>query len=264
MSRSRYTEHELRRLHGYLDRLLGIVDRMHEHGLRVRSDDHFGFVALSFLSKQAVHAASIVRLETLRDVELVARTMLDGFAQLSWIAQDRDVRALEYRGFAAVQDWLLLHAQLGRGEEVDDESRARVEENFREYGQPFKHQAGRARAQGKTSYGASWLPKSVEDIFSELGVEYLYHIYQGLSEWVHWDVRGIATSLAKTDRGVTFAATSVERAVMACHVAVVCLLQAAGAVAQHLTLPAKAELDGLYAEYAAVYEPRFREPPRGE
>ena len=61
-----------------------------------RTDDDLLFMALCFVAKQLDHIESIRRLVPSKDTGLVARTMLEGMAQLYW-AYEEPLRSSRWR-----------------------------------------------------------------------------------------------------------------------------------------------------------------------
>ena len=64
---------------------------------------------ISYLAAQFEHMRSVLQLESAgqhRDAWLIARTMIEGYAQLSWaLSNDSGVRVEEWFWFSAVEDW---------------------------------------------------------------------------------------------------------------------------------------------------------------
>ena len=81
----------------------------------VSDHDHFGFMCLTYLSKQNDHMSSILALSPIRDVMMIARSMIEGVAQLLWAKLDPDVQPGKWMAFSVVHNWKLMRHKLSRG-----------------------------------------------------------------------------------------------------------------------------------------------------
>ena len=78
-------------LAAYLSRLLELVEQMMQ-GRTLSTTDHFGMMCLCCLTRQTEHGGSLVRIRPSLDCELIARSMLEGYCQLAWAAQEPEER----------------------------------------------------------------------------------------------------------------------------------------------------------------------------
>lgn len=122
------------------EKLLALVDEIHA-ATKFTEEDHLGFMAANFLSKQHDHLQSIILLEPCRDVILIARSMIEGLCQLLWAAKDPSVRPFKWRTFSCIEDWRNMQKFLDRGISIDSEKRAVVEARLKTYGDMFLSKA---------------------------------------------------------------------------------------------------------------------------
>lgn len=70
--------------------------------------DSFGFMVLSYVSRQRDHMDSLLELIPGRDALLIARSMIDGMIQLKWASLKPEERQERWRAFVYAHDWKLL------------------------------------------------------------------------------------------------------------------------------------------------------------
>src|SRR6266508_3533410 len=132
----------------WVNRLLALANEILPN-IRYSEEDHLGFMALCFLSKQIDHLQSIVTLIPSRDAILVARSMIEGLCQLLWATKEPTTLPLQWRVFAWVHDWRLMQTEIAQGRPVAPERRTAIEEALQKYGDQFlTKQARVARKQG--------------------------------------------------------------------------------------------------------------------
>ena len=105
--------------------------------IRMRARSHVRFMLVSFTVKQIEHSHSLLKLEFSVDTVLVARSMLEGLAQLLWAMKQPRCRPLMWRAFAFVLDWRLLQKQRSQGLTIDPVLERRIHEGIRRYGKWF-------------------------------------------------------------------------------------------------------------------------------
>ena len=120
-------------LETWINKLLDLANETVENAESL-DDDHLGFLALCFLSRQIDHIQSIVTLVPNRDATLIARSMIEGLCQLLWAGQEPMSRPLKWRAFAYIHDWRLMMAKINRGELVDPNQKESNELAIQEYG----------------------------------------------------------------------------------------------------------------------------------
>lgn len=223
-------QQDLPSLRQWVNDLLRLANSVLEQA-QYSEDDHFGFMALCFLSKQTSHTRSILTLGEAKDVGLIARSMLEGLCQLLWAANDPHTRALRWRAFAWVHDWRTMQTQIAAGESVNAEQGTAIEEALRHYGDQFLTRRARAARQGgerelDDPYCSNWTGHSVRQIFDWVKGERLYaRLYKPFSDWHHWSPSGLATAVSSRQGGVVYSSTSVADAATALATAFQCLLR---------------------------------------
>jgi hypothetical protein len=183
--------------------------RQIEGRISISVEDHFGFMSAFYLSKQIIHLRSIMKLldaDQSSDATLVARVMIDGMISLLWTVRDPERRALDWRSFAFVSDYRTLLQKKKDGLPVDPAEEAWILDQLQEKCSRFlTNRARKASAKGESlpedPYRNKWTidenGKSVqiETMFQDLEGEELYDLYSHMSDWVHWNPRGIGTKI---------------------------------------------------------------------
>ncbi len=88
--------------------------------------DHLGFMTLCFLSKQIDHMVAVLKLFPHPDMQLIARTMIEGLSQLLWCFKEPE-QAFLWRGYAWISDWRLSREMIAKGQEVPPEHLRNIE-----------------------------------------------------------------------------------------------------------------------------------------
>jgi len=201
----------------YVRRLHTIAESM-EKNLRIDYGDHFGFMCTFFLSKQLIHTKSVLMLVDsgqFSDSTAIARMMIDGTISLRWASKNPGKRALDWRSFVLISDFRLMLREKRRTEFVDPsnerELRGRLEKECQQF---LTKKARKALQKGETlpedPYRNKWTlddsgkSAQIEDLFVEVGEQLLYRLYSDMSDWVHWNVRGIGTKMERYEGLVVF------------------------------------------------------------
>lgn len=197
-------------LQHFLRRLARLLEP-HIEEVSFPKDDHFAFMSMCFLTRQYEHAGSILTLGNSFDVDLIARSMLEGLCLLLWAAVDPADRAYRWRAFSAMHDHDLLRKRETWGEEIDEEERIAVQQRWKAVEHLFLTNAAKcARARGEPDpprpYHKNWFGgQTVRDLCQVVGAERLYDgPYNLFSEWHHWGVGGIGRSLERDAGRVVF------------------------------------------------------------
>ena len=230
------------------NRLLALVDEMHTE-IKLTEEDHLGFMAANFLSKQYDHLHSIILLEPSRDVILIARSMIEGLCQLLWAAKEPSVRPFQWRAFSCIEDWRNMRNFLDRGVSIEPQKRATVEENLRINGDIFlNRESKRARKVGKPlrkdPYCRDWrCGMSIKDICEEVGGSDLYErLYTPWSGWHHWSPSGIAASLTRQNDRLIYTTLSSTDAASALAAGFQCVVQTAEVANDHFNMGFEKEI----------------------
>mgnify|MGYP005840280711 CR=1 FL=1 len=250
-------ERDFPALRQWVEKLLALADKM-MNNVRYSEDDHFAFMALCFLCKQIEHTKSILALIPSRDVILIARSMMEGLAQLLWAAREPDVLPLRWRAFAWVHDWRVMQAKIKAGEPVDPELSVAIESALQKYGDQFlTSKAQKAQKKGASlppdPYHKDWRTGyKPQDIFASVGGEDLYNkLYKSFSDWQHWSAAGLGKAITRQGDRIIYSATSSTDAATALAVAFQCLLQTVKLVVDHLGIELTSETSELRDGYIA-------------
>jgi hypothetical protein len=248
-------EHVLPELRDWLECLLVLTDEI-GGGVKCSEDDHLGFMALCFLFKQVDHARSALLLIPSRDAVLVARSMIEGLVQLLWAEDQPSVLPLKWRAFSCIHDWRVLREKVRKGEAVDTEKRASIEEKLREFGEQFlKKKEKAARDNGSVMsddpYHDNWRTGyGIKDICIDVdGKDMHEHLYVPFSDWHHWGAAGLGSCLNRTDGYVTYSSLSHLESASALAVAFQCVLQTAEVVERRLATGVGLKLSELRDDY---------------
>jgi len=184
--------------------------------IKIPTRSHLRFVLVSFAVKQIEHSHSLLKLESSVDTVLIARSMLEGLAQLLWVMKRSRRRPLMWRAFVYVLDWRLLQKQRLEGLHIDPVVARHNRRGIRQYGKWFLTKKARvALASGKPlppdPYTKNWYGETEADIFRDVGgAALLEAAYAPFSEWHHWRP-GAFGRLLSFDKGTsTFTMTTSE------------------------------------------------------
>lgn len=193
------------------------------------------------------HADAMLRLGVHRDVELSARSMIEGLCQLKWAGQDPEARADRWLRFVWVQDWRLLQKKLRDGLEVSDEERRRIEAGVQKYCTDFKKNKVRP---GADPFIRHWSGKSVAELCADVDGTPLYEWpYAGFSDWHHWSPGGVFGATQRQDKRVTWTQPQPGDVVPAYAVAFQCLYETVHVANSRFKLGLDAQLDVMYKGY---------------
>jgi len=192
-------------LESFAQRLLLVIRQVLEPSPPRRDDeDALALMALCFTRKEAEHLRSIlalVRAAQYRDALLIARSMIEGVALLTWAAREPSTRPALWRTFVWIEDWRCMQQQARSGDLLDPLERNIVEEQVLRCGEPFLSRAAQDALRAGASlpadpYWPHWHEgKSVARIFQELRDVPLYlYVYSATSRWIHWSPRGLGAS----------------------------------------------------------------------
>ena len=178
----------------------------------LKEDDHFGLMILAYAIKQFQHLESILALietRNYRDTGLIARTMIEGTAQLRWAIEKPEVRAYRWRAFAYLVSLRGMHKQEHLGQKVDLENKRQVEEGVSKHERILlkprylKVRESDIPADPEKRYIKKWfideqgkevkLKNIVEPILAD-GI--LRNMYEKTSKRAHWQLEDI-----KIERG---------------------------------------------------------------
>jgi hypothetical protein len=153
-----------------------------QHGaFSPREHKDFAYMAFSFLGKQTEHMRSILALVDAglyRDAGLIARSMLEGRAQLVWASKDPEERGRQWRDFWPVADWRKMKKEQKAGRTVPPAVGAKIEQGLTDLNDKFLTASGRKRRENgqalrSKDYWDNWTGHSYSELLdlcvSELG-----------------------------------------------------------------------------------------------
>ena len=243
------------RIFEYVDARIGKL-------LDIKERDHFAFVSLSFLHKQMAHARSVnVLLESglASDASVIARVMLEGLIYVSWMFQKADERAKKYREHALVSDYRTLLRKEADGTPVPEAQKHKVTSRLSELGsnhlRPEKGSQKHGKKNDTDPYQATWMyddkgTKITISMMTEaLGDKQLKSLYDELSQWSHWTVKGIGRALVWDAQSVRLNSNNVHDAILSCQAVIMALTGTAIAVSAHLKLGMEDQLDSMRTSF---------------
>jgi len=251
---------DLPALRQWVNRLLALANEM-IRDVRYSEEDHLGFMALCFMSKQIDHLQSIATLIPSRDAILVARSMIEGLCQLLWAAKDPATRPLKWRAFACVHDWRLMQRKTAEGKRIHPKRRTAIEDVLRKYGDQFltrkaKETRDREAAMPPDPYHDNWrCGRQIRQICESVGGEDLYQgLYEPFSDWHHWGVGGLGEAIVRQQNRVTYSSLSLSDSAAALACGFQCLLQTIEFTERHLNIGLASKISGLRNGYVGWHQ----------
>jgi len=253
-------ERNLPGLRQWVNRLTTLANEMIAN-IQYSEEDHLGFMALCFLSKQIDHMQSIVTLIPRRDAILVARSMIEGLLQLLWAAREPTTRPLQWRAFAYVHDWRVMQTKMTRGETVTPECHSVIDNALQKYGDQFLTKKAREARTQQTPlppdpYYDNWrCGFQLRQICESVGGADLYRsLYEPFSDWQHWGVRGFGEAIGRQGHRVVYLSLSSSDSAAALACGFQCLLQTAELTDKHLSIGLASKISDLHKEYIAWHQ----------
>ena len=202
-------------------KFLSLADEVGHRSTEYRDDIHFDLMVLVFFSKQSEHLESLLTLTESapsRDTALVARSMLEGLAQLLWAHQQPEERAKRWKAYAFVADWRLLRQKDEAGERTDPHTRNFIQEGLQRYGDLFLTKKAKLAKQDRQPlpsdpYHETWTGKTGAALIRETMGQRLYDVaYRHFVDWHHWNHHGILSPLSRLDNGLAYSRHSPKTA----------------------------------------------------
>lgn len=174
--------------------------------------NNFAFMALCFISKQLEHMESVLTLEGgkhYRDMALVVRSMIEGFAQLAYAYEDPPTRAKVWFEFSSVSSWRKMKKEIERGYSVDPQKQKNVRKILEKWGAQFLNKKGMNEYQrtkvlpgGGKLYVDKWVSLSYSQMIRQLDAGVIEDFAYGpFSEWHHWSPEGVGRALQAYGNG---------------------------------------------------------------
>ncbi len=247
------------------DWLARIRSEIASHLRAIDRGDDLAFMGTCFLTKQLDHAEALYQLVPRKDTILIARTMVEGLVQFLWAAKD-EARAHLWRAHAVIEDFYRIPQMERRHQPPTAEMMAELEEVLESVGPLFlTRKAVRAHAEGgelpEHPYHRSWRGDvSLRDIFEDVeGGDLRRFFYGPYSAWAHWSAGAFGDRLSETDAAVTWSPIAEAYSGEALVFAIMCVLQTAGILFQHIGHEAVEVPGRLRDEFAEWHDQRLEE-----
>jgi len=231
-------------------------------GLTLPAQDcYFIRMGVIFLTKQCEHMNAILVLtehQQGRDASLIARSMIEGLAQLYWADEDRQTRAERWYFFDRVLRWRAMRTLLGNGETIAPEKCTEIEQELAKYGDQFLTEEGKRRRQegrdmcGKCNVRKWWNPPiQIKQLIEEVLNNQFAMEYEQLSKWHHWNPVGFISNNAIVWNGadITYLKPSPVASARSLEIGFQCLLRTALTVDNCSSLGRYSELEELNQNY---------------
>ena len=171
----------------------------------------------------------------------------------------------QWRAFAWVHDWRLIHARIEGGESADPEVLAEIQVGLQRFGDQFLKDRERVGVDPGTplppgSYHKDWRTgHSIRQICESVGAEELYRLYIPFSDWHHWGVGGLGTAINRAADRVHYSSLRPTDTATTLAIGFQCLLQTVEVVDAHLGVGLGEKIADLRDGYIAWYG----DPPTG-
>lgn len=145
---------------------------------------------------------------------LIARSMMEGMALLSWCGRSPEIRPLEWRTFALVHDFRLMKKHEALGRRIDPLRKQGINASLEQYGESMltkKAKQMRAKSEDLPDdpYVTRWPGLTIRAMFSEAEQSEIYEeLYMPLSELTHWSITAIAPQTTRTGSALEYSARS--------------------------------------------------------
>lgn len=160
--------------------------------IRFKQDDDYSHVLSFFYHKLLTHATSLVTLLDINssDIILVVRSMIEGFALLSYILENPNDYSKNWRSYLPIDYYKYLTHLKSKGITVSDEELDKVQKAVEENSSFYISQKGITI--GNKRYLRDWHPRknkkkyTITDIVKDFTPNLLSMAYKEYSSWHHW------------------------------------------------------------------------------
>ncbi len=208
------------------EELSRLVESTHESQREIEHEGfpYFHYMVGLFLLNQLHYLEDLLALIPNRSVELIARTMVEGFIKLKWVERDPELRAGCWFSFSWVQEWKYAIRQEARGFEVDD-YKHEIRKQLRENASDHINKKGLISLENGTDpdpfrhFEHDWTSFSTFQLAQKIGLVNLYaRFLDPLNDWVHWSPKGFIKSADVSENGTQYTFRSYYQSV-ACLIA---------------------------------------------
>lgn len=249
-------------LRGFTTRAVTIGEAMLAQPLALNYEtDHFGVMCLFFASKEVNGMKSVnllVDAGHANDASLIARSMLETMAGLTWAAQSPDERALLWRSHSLVDQYYRMTAAETTGKPVNATQKQELFERLdREATQFLTPKARSAQQRGQPlpggPYRRDWTGKKVYELFNDVKAKDLYQqIYSPASEWSHAGAGSFVDAIIVEHGTIRFHQGSVNMAATCFASGFQALLESLAITHSRFPLGHAAALQALKQEYVTA------------
>jgi hypothetical protein len=183
--------------------LLTLGQAMSGTPIKCDEADDLGVMSILFAAKQVGHFETIsLVLDAGRyaDATIMARVMLEGMALLAWAWEDPDDRPRKWRAYSLVFDLRLMREKQQEGESIPVEEERELIDRLNSTGRMFLRRAD-ADPGDVGAYHKVWhvdrnghAPR-VSEIIRKVDDGGLIAVYGSLSNWIHWNAKGLARGI---------------------------------------------------------------------
>jgi hypothetical protein len=236
--------------------LLGIANACFDGGIACAVGDDIGEMATLFTAKQAEHLVTIHALldaERAMDATTIARTMLEGLALLLWTAKEPGSRARAWRAYSLVVDLATLRERQRAGDVFDASIEAELAARLATDAALFLKRG--CDPMQVSSYRTKWhldadgKPLRIIDILRDVSDDRFVGLYSDLSNWVHWNAKGIWGGLHRDAGRVRISWASNNASAKALAAGFQALVQSLEVLDAHLQLGQSESLKQISSRY---------------
>lgn len=161
--------------------------------------DLTGRMITYFIYKQLDHAMSVIKLDPSMDTVLIARTMIEGVINLTWVLEQPETRVEDWFNYSSVYDFNLLKDKESGGSFISDNDRNNVLENYEKNASAFLTKKGnRHHDNFRKGNNLSNISKDNTDL------EYFYQNYKYFSDWVHWGSQSLRHVIDEQENEISY------------------------------------------------------------
>lgn len=164
-----------------------------------KKEDLTGRMITYFIFKQLDHAMSVMRLDPSMDAVLIARTMIEGVINLTWVLENPDERVKNWFDYSAVYDFKLLEQKENGGSFVSEHDKNKTIKNFESHAPIF------LKRNGQKHHDNFRKGENLGNISkNNTNLEYFYQNYKWFSDWVHWGSQSLGQVIEEKSDEISY------------------------------------------------------------
>lgn len=217
---------------------------------------YFHYMIGTMTMCQIHYLEDILSLTPNRSVEVIARTMVEGFLKVKWVAESPQVRAHRWFSFAWVQEWKYLKRNEDRDVYTSDEKSQLLERLRTDAKVHFTRRGRKRNEDGKepdpfSDFQHDWTGKGMYHLASQFGLQKLYaKFYDPYNDWVHWSSKGLLKTSEASDEGASFSFISYYQSVTALIAGITSLLGCLKMATEVFNKDSKAEIAPIESAFS--------------